>query len=125
MCEWWDDPVFTNMQETFDGTVLRGNEWCKFMQVKERRPKAKVISVKGVSFRSEALRSAVQKGSKTVPLEAEPDNEHDRNAIKVNVGKSHCGYVPRGTDVSPDAKAHLLKWSATPPQLPIAVDDGA
>ena len=71
MCEWWDDPVFTNMQETFDGTVLRGNEWCKFMQVKERRPKAKVISVKGVSFRSEALRSAIQKRNKTASLEAE------------------------------------------------------
>lgn len=28
-------------------------------------------------------------------LEREPENEHDANAIKVNVGDQHIGYIPR------------------------------
>jgi len=65
-------------------------------------PRLRVIAVAGVSFRPEAVAdSSFDPGARLV-LVAEPDNEHDPNAVAIwNADRTlQAGYVPR--EVVPD-----------------------
>jgi hypothetical protein len=114
---WYDDPIFDDTEEVVDGKRFRGDDWRRLMRVKEANPAAKVISVAGVTYR----RAAIEKmTSSTAILVPEPDNKHDPNAIRVEVGGQHVGYVPRGASVSPQ-HAPVMKWGVDPPFVWIAV----
>jgi HIRAN domain-containing protein len=65
-------------------------------------PRIRVVPVAGVSFRPEAVADASFDPGARVALVAEPENEHDPNAIGVwNRERTlQAGYVPR--DVAPD-----------------------
>ena len=64
-------------------------------------PRVTVIPVAGVSFRIESLGDASFEPGRALALVAEPDNEHDPNAMGVwNEDRTlQLGYVPR--DVAP------------------------
>ena len=62
------------------------------------------FDVAGVSYNIDALNRVIKKGSLTFELMPEPDNEHDKNAIKVQARRKrflfgeaveHIGYVPK------------------------------
>ena len=62
------------------------------------------FQVAGTGYRKDALSSVIKKGSVTFELMPEPENEHDRNAIKVQAIRKrflfgdkieHIGYVPK------------------------------
>ena len=120
---WYDDPIFDDAEEVVDGKRFRGDDWRRLMRVKEANPAAKVLSVAGVTYR----RTAIEKMTSTMAtLVPEPDNKHDPNAIRVEVGGQHVGYVPRGASVSPhrdcdQQTAPVVKWGLDPPFVWIAV----
>ena len=117
MCDWYDDPVFDTADEVVDGKRLQGEEWRRLMKAKEISPAAKVISVAGVSFRREAIEKIATSTANLVP---EPDNKHDPNAVRVEVGGLHVGYVPRGSSISAQ-RGIVVKWGVDPPHVWIAV----
>lgn len=65
-------------------------------------------------------------------FEREPDNEHDKNAVRVHAGRNYCiGYVPR-EDAEAMAKlldsgakylAHVKKMLGDERQIPVVVAD--
>jgi len=74
-------------------------------------PRLRVIAVAGVSFRPEAVAdSSFDPGARLV-LVAEPDNEHDPNAVAIwNEERTlQAGYVPR--DVAPELAGDELAVS--------------
>ena len=62
-------------------------------------PRVLVIPVAGVSFRPESLQDESFEPGRPLALVAEPDNEHDPNAVAVwNEERTlQIGYVPRET----------------------------
>tara|TARA_R100001198_G_scaffold95589_1_gene82081 strand:+ start:1476 stop:2408 length:933 start_codon:yes stop_codon:yes gene_type:complete len=65
-----------------------------------------LLKLAGVTFatdRNTKLKKLQPSGA--VSFEAEPDNEHDSNAVKVMYKGEHIGYVPK----SPEAQAECLK----------------
>ena len=73
----------------------------------------RVSGLAGARFRAGALeRDALAPGS-PLALRREPDNPHDPNAIAVDAGGEHVGFVPR--EVAADLAAELdvgRPWSA-------------
>jgi HIRAN domain len=65
-------------------------------------PRLRVVPVAGVSFRPEAVADASFDPGNRLVLVAEPDNEHDPNAVGIwNEQRTlQAGYVPR--DVAPE-----------------------
>ena len=118
--EWYDDPCFDG-EHIVDGKVLRGDEWREYMRLKEEDQSFRVLTVAGVTFRQAAIQTAIQDNDKSVSLLPEPDNKFDKNAVKVQIGAQHVGYVPRGSKLSLSPKGHVLKWSSSPPQVLLAV----
>jgi len=59
-------------------------------------PRVRVIKVAGVSYRLDALQDAAFAPGRRLALVAEPDNEHDPNAIGVwdEERRLQAGYVP-------------------------------
>lgn len=62
------------------------------------------FNVAGISYHKEALSSVIKKGSVTFELMPEPNNKHDKNAIKILTKRKrilfgtkveHIGYVPK------------------------------
>lgn len=55
------------------------------------------IIVRGLEYRKEQARTALQNANTgdAVQLVKEPDNEHDRFAVKVCYNDIHVGYIPR------------------------------
>ncbi|CAN5367963.1 hypothetical protein BH18ACT12_BH18ACT12_21930 [soil metagenome] len=64
--------------------------------IREEDPRVRVIKVAGVSYRLEALQDDAFAPGRRLALVAEPDNEHDPNAIGVwDAGRRlQAGYVP-------------------------------
>src|SRR5919108_4678075 len=60
-------------------------------------PRIRVVAVAGVTYRPEALPNASFDPGRPLALVAEPDNEHDPNAVGIwNEERSlQAGYVPR------------------------------
>jgi HIRAN domain len=61
-----------------------------------RDPRIRVIKVAGVSYRADALQDDAFAPGRRLALVAEPDNEHDPNAIGIwdEDGRVQAGYVP-------------------------------
>ena len=61
-------------------------------------PRIRVVPVAGVSYRAEALPDPSFDPGRRLALVAEPDNEHDPNAVAIwNEERTlQLGYVPRG-----------------------------
>jgi hypothetical protein len=59
-------------------------------------PRLRVVPVAGVSYRAEALDDASFDPGRRLALVAEPENEHDPNAVGIwNEGRTlQLGYVP-------------------------------
>jgi hypothetical protein len=78
--------------------------------VRDEDPRVKVIPVAGVSHRAEALQDAGFDPGRRVALVAEPDNEHDPNAVAVwdEERRVQAGYVP--ADVARELRAD--EWQA-------------
>ena len=57
------------------------------------------MSVEGIQFRKDAANQFIDDSNQQLQLEAEPNNEADKNAIKViglgSRGQYHLGYVPK------------------------------
>eukprot|EP00966_Prymnesium_polylepis_P252216 5830971-Prymnesium_polylepis.1 len=117
MPKWYDDPVFDGMEEYFDGKRFKGDDWRCMVKVKEASPGAKVFSVAGVTFR----RAAIEKmTTRAALLVAEANNPYDSNAVRVEVGGEHVGYVLRGASIAPQA-AEVVKFSLDPLHVWVAV----
>jgi hypothetical protein len=73
-------------------------------------PRVDVIKLAGSSYRLDALQDAAFAPGKRLALVAEPDNEHDPNAIAVWDAdrRLQAGYVPADIAAGLDAKA----WQA-------------
>ena len=121
MTSWFDDPSFDDMVEVVDGKKFMGNDWRRLMSIMEETNKVRVVPVAGITFHQDSLKIAM-KGPPSLALVPEPENQHDSNAIRVEIGGNHVGYVPRGKNVSPDSRAHVCKWSMDPPHVWLAVE---
>ena len=117
---WFDDPSFDDMVEVVDGKTFKGDDWRRLMRLKEES-KVQVIPVVGITFRQDALKMAMG-GPPSPNLIPEPENEYDPNAIRIEIGGHHVGYVPRGKPLSPDSRAHVCKWGLDPPHVWLAVE---
>ena len=75
-----------NLRDAATGEVVRWED-----------PRIRVIAVAGVSFRPEAVADASFDPGERLELVAEPDNDHDPNAIGIWDGERtlQAGYVPR------------------------------
>ena len=110
---WWDDPVFDGMEETVDGKKIRGDDWRRLMTLRACAD-IRVVGVAGTTFRIDALRRVAQPNARLV---AEPDNPEDSDAVRVELGGQHVGYVPRNASVPCDARVHVLKWGVDCPHV--------
>jgi hypothetical protein len=81
------------------------DEW-----VRESDPRIRVIPVAGVSYRLDALQDEAFAPGRRLALLAEPDNEHDPNAIGIwdAERRVQAGYVPAA--VARDVRAE--DWQA-------------
>ena len=83
----------------------------------------RLVSVAGTTFHEEAVRRAVARGPATPPvLVAEPDNAHDPNAVRVEIGGERVGYWPRGRSVRLDARMCVCKLGLEPAHVWLAVE---
>jgi len=78
--------------------------------VRREDPRIRVIRVAGISYRLEAVQSDAFAPGRRLALVAEPDNEHDRNAIGIWDEGRHvqAGYVP--AEVASELRAE--DWQA-------------
>jgi hypothetical protein len=78
--------------------------------IRDEDPRVRVIKVAGVSYRLEALQDEAFAPGQRLTLVAEPDNDHDPNAIGVwdAERRVQAGYVP--ADVAQDLSAD--DWQA-------------
>jgi HIRAN domain len=78
--------------------------------VRETDPRIHVIGVAGVSYRVEALQDDAFAPGSRLALVAEPDNEHDPNAIAIwdEERRVQAGYVP--AELARDLRA--AEWQA-------------
>ena len=121
MAEWYDDSCFDDMTEVIAGKEFRGDDWRRVMKLKEAA-QIEVVSVVGITFRKEALKSAMESRSFSPTLVPEPTNMHDKEAIRVEINDKHLGYIPRGKQVPPESRIHICKWSMDPPHVWLAVE---
>jgi hypothetical protein len=121
--EWFEDPTFDSAEERFCGKLFKGEAWRALQFLRARGLVKEVVSVAGTTFHGQAVDSIKGK-PKAVSIVPEPDNPHDPNALRIEVGGAHVGYVPRGKPISPDAKVNLLKWGVEPtPHVWLAVSE--
>jgi hypothetical protein len=78
--------------------------------VRESDPRIRVIAVAGVSYRFDALQDDALAPGRRLALAAEPENEHDPNAIAIwdAERRVQAGYVP--ADVARELRAD--EWQA-------------
>lgn len=86
--------VFSS-RETPEKIKEKGIEYLK--EAEELELRHHYIIVKGLEYRKEQARAALQNANTgdAVQLVKEPDNEHDRFAVKVYYNDIHVGYIPR------------------------------
>ena len=111
--DWYEDPVFDNEEEVYCGKTFKGEDWRRLQFWKEQGM-ADLLSVAGTTFKREGIEKVVNMSHKTVQLVKEPDNRYDKNAIKVEVSGQHVGYVPKGKQLSPDARVNVCKVGLEP-----------
>jgi hypothetical protein len=67
------------------------------------------IKIVGTSYRGDdaekQIRAMLNGGDLPVSLEADEKNEHDKHAVKIMVGDTHVGFVPR--DLAPTVRGWL------------------
>jgi HIRAN domain-containing protein len=102
------DRVRLWLERSRSGYVLR--DAATYEAVRENDPRIRVVNVAGVSFRTDELQADGFAPGRRLALVAEPDNEHDPNAIAVwdAERRSQVGYVP--ADVARDLLAE--EWQA-------------
>ena len=61
---------------------------------KKKYPGSLSLDVAGTYYRQDAL-SKAPKERTPAKLKPDPTNKHDRNAVKVMIGKYFIGYIPR------------------------------
>lgn len=106
---WYDDPLFDGESETVSGHDVRGDDWRRLQELRERSGKVvQLIKVAGTTFRL----AAVPKG-RDVTIVSEPENKFDSNAKRVEVDGEHVGYIPRGGRVI-EGPVSLFKAGMTP-----------
>jgi hypothetical protein len=73
----------------------------------------RISGVAGTQFRPGALDSEALAPGATLALRREPENEHDANAIAVDAGGEHVGFVPRelAAELAPELDAGR-PWTA-------------
>jgi hypothetical protein len=73
--------------------------------VRDDDPRIRVVKLAGVSYRGDALQDDGFSAGRRLALVAEPDNEHDPNAIAVWDAdrRVHGGYVPADVAAGLDA----------------------
>jgi hypothetical protein len=78
--------------------------------VRREDPRIRVVPVAGVSYRLDALQDDAFAAGRRLVLVAEPDNEHDPNAISVwdEKRRVQAGYVPAETA----RDLHAEDWQA-------------
>ena len=76
------------LRDAATGELVRGED-----------PRIRVIKVAGVSYRIDALQDDAFAPGRQLALVAEPDNEHDPNAIGIwdSERRAQAGYVPAET----------------------------
>ena len=62
---------------------------------KKKHPKSLSLDVAGTMYRQDALAKCPRDERVLAKLTPEPTNKHDRNAVKVMIGKNFIGYIPR------------------------------
>jgi len=102
------DRVRLWLERTRDGFRLRDAATEEF--VRDDDPRIRVVKVAGVSYRSDELQDEGFAPGRRLALVAEPDNEHDPNAIAVwdAERRVQVGYVP--ADLARDLDAG--EWQA-------------
>ena len=117
---WYDEPCFDLEREAVGDVHVTGRAWRRLQALKEAHgsPPKRVVKVAGTTFRPEGLAAAARSAG-TCALVPEPTNEYDPNAVRVEVGGSHVGYVPRGVRV--EGEPHVLSISAERPHVWLAV----
>jgi hypothetical protein len=92
------------------GAGFRLRDAASEQAIRDEDPRVRVIKVAGVSYRLAALQDEAFAPGQRLTLVAEPDNEHDPNAIGVwdAERRAQAGYVP--ADVAQDLSAD--DWQA-------------
>ena len=118
---WYDDPIFDDAHETIDGKNFKGDDWRRLQQVKEHADIKGIVPVAGTTFRADAVQASL-KTRKNVSIVAEPTNPYDAHARRVIVGDCFVGYVPKGKELSADARLYVVKVGMDPqPHVWLAV----
>jgi HIRAN domain-containing protein len=96
------------LERTGDGFRLRDAETEEL--VRREDPRIRVVPIAGVTYRFEALQDDGFAPGRRLSLVAEPDNEHDPNAIGIwDEGRRvQAGYVP--AEVA--RELHADEWQA-------------
>ena len=110
---WYDDPIFDGAEEVFSGMLVQGDEWRRVQRIKEDGCR-RIVKVAGTTFRRSEVEAAVNESK--VAVIREMNNPHDANALRVELGGLHVGYIPRSSQslVSPDSTLRLFKVGVDP-----------
>jgi hypothetical protein len=107
---WFDDPIFDDAEAVLGGKRVRGDDWRRLQWLRETHGEGgELIPVAGTTHRRDVVAVVGKRKRDPVAFVPEPENKFDPMAMRVEVGGSFVGYVPRTKRVSPDAKAHVLK----------------
>ena len=89
---------------------FRARDAATELLVRDDDPRLRIVNVAGVSYRLDALQDEGFAPGKRLALVAEPENEHDPNAIAVwtETRSAQAGYVP--ADVARDLEPG--EWQA-------------
>ena len=116
---WFEDPIFDTTEETENGKAVRGDDWRRLMCLREqaaaRGAKGEMVAVAGTTFRAGAIERVLRRGGggqDSVRLVPEPENPHDRAAVRVEINGEHVGYIPRGKALPLQATAQVVKMGA-------------
>ena len=107
--QWYDDPIFDDAEAVLGNKRVRGDDWRRLQWLEETHGKGELVPVSGTTYRRNAVAKVEHRKWDRVAFVAEPENPFDRDAMRVEVGGTFVGYVPRARRVSPDTKAHVLK----------------
>jgi hypothetical protein len=92
------------LERTRDGFRARDAATDELVRMDD--PRLRVVKVAGVSYRMDAVQDDAFAAGRRVALVAEPDNEHDPNAIAIWDAdrRTQAGYVPAETarELRPD-----------------------
>jgi len=85
---------------------------------------ARKLRVAGVMYRVDNLNAVATSGNIAVELQREPENPHDRNAIRVMANGLHVGYLPAEVAAEVAEKGIFGELIAYPVEIYRTVDGG-